>query len=716
MCNSRILLSVLGWLLIGLILVGGLPAATSATPPAPTETQAVALDPVIVTAEKSAADIQEVPVSITALSEAHIEDSGITTIEDVALQVPNMFISNWGTRGNSFVFIRGIGAVNNDPAVGFYVDDVNYLDYRVFDTNLVDIERIEVLRGPQGTLYGRNSLAGVINIVTKKPDDTVKAGVEQTIAEYDDYRTSLYASGPIVSEKLFLGLSGNWEQRDGYKHNDYLGQDVDDRDDWIGRLHLRWTPNEMWDVTASLDGERLRDGAYPLTSLDNSRNQPDRVAYDDAGYNDRDALGGSLRVACDTTMLSMTSLTAFRHYDDKAFNDQDFSIYPMATAFEEMDDDQFTQELRFASPDGGRRTRWIAGLYGFEADQEHYLMMDYAPDVVGIGYPQVTVHTTSSVETYGLAVFGQITRTMNDNLDVTGGLRYDYEKSRLDFTSIMDMAGLGSSASTLDDNIDGDAWLPKLQLDYRWRPTLMTYASVSRGYRSAGFNMAFDNPANQTFDAEFSWNYELGLKSSWFDKRLTANAAAFYIDLKDQQVVQLISTGDTYISNAGESRSMGMEAEIVALLAEGVRLEAGFGFTDAEYDTYADPVSGEDYAGNRTPLAPEYTGNVALQYRRPLGQPFSWFGWTDALVLFARAEIQAIGPFYWNDRNTLKQDAYELVNLRVGLETEHVDVVLWAKNLFDTSYDAVAFEFTENNPLGQAGDPRVVGLTIRARF
>jgi iron complex outermembrane receptor protein len=159
-----------------------------------------------------------------------------------------------------------------------------------------------------------------------------------------------------------------------------------------------------------------------------------------------------------------------------------------------------------------------------------------------------------------------------------------------------------------------------------------------------------------------------------------------------------------------------MEAEIVALLAEGVRLEAGFGFTDAEYDTYADPVSGEDYAGNRTPLAPEYTGNVALQYRRPLGQPFSWFGWTDALVLFARAEIQAIGPFYWNDRNTLKQDAYELVNLRVGLETEHVDVVLWAKNLFDTSYDAVAFEFTENNPLGQAGDPRVVGLTIRARF
>ena len=149
------------------------------------------LDPVLVTAEKRTENVQDVPVSVTAISEQQIKDSGIRSIQDVARQVPNLFIANWGFRGNSYAFIRGIGAVNNDPAIGFYVDDVNYMDSRVFDTNLFDIERIEVLRGPQGTLYGRNSLGGVVNIVTKKPDNEFHYGLEQTVGNENLYETTL---------------------------------------------------------------------------------------------------------------------------------------------------------------------------------------------------------------------------------------------------------------------------------------------------------------------------------------------------------------------------------------------------------------------------------------------------------------------------------------------------------------------------------------------
>jgi outer membrane receptor protein involved in Fe transport len=160
------------------------------------------LDPVLVTAEKRTENVQDVPVSVTAISEQQIKDSGIRSIQDVARQVPNLFIANWGFRGNSYAFIRGIGAVNNDPAIGFYVDDVNYMDSRVFDTNLFDIERIEVLRGPQGTLYGRNSLGGVVNIVTKKPDNEFHYGLEQTVGNENLYETTLHARAAHQGQAL----------------------------------------------------------------------------------------------------------------------------------------------------------------------------------------------------------------------------------------------------------------------------------------------------------------------------------------------------------------------------------------------------------------------------------------------------------------------------------------------------------------------------------
>ncbi len=235
----------------------------------------------------------------------------------------------------------------------------------------------------------------------------------------------------------------------------------------------------------------------------------------------------------------------------------------------------------------------------------------------------------------------------------------------------------------------------------------MTYAGIARGYRSGGFNTSYLKNSDIHFDPEFSWNYEVGLKTSWFDNQLIFNTALFYIDLQDQQVLQLLPSTQTVIRNAGKSRSKGLEMELKALLSRGLTLEAGFGYTDAEYTDYEDSLAGTDYSGNATVLAPEYTYNLAIEYRRPL---------TGKWDFFLRPELIGIGSFYWNDANTLKQNAYQMVNLNIGFEREQFDLVFWTRNLFDEHYEAIAFEFPGSDPVAQSGAPVTFGVTFRLRF
>lgn len=673
------------------------------------ESGAMQLEPMVVTAEKRKENLQDVPSSISAITDTQIIDSGISTLQDVSNRIPNLFVCNWGFRGNSFVFVRGLGAVNNDPAVGFYVDDVNYMDSRVFDSNLFDIERIEVLRGPQGTLYGRNSLAGVINIITKKPDNEFHAGADQTFGNYGLMETDMHLRGPIVDDTLFFGFSGNIEQRDGYSRNDYLDKDGDDRNDKSGRAQLRWTPTDRLDVLAQVDGEQLDDGAYPVTSLNQVDSDPHNFSHNVEGEHQRNSVGTSLKVGYDADMLGFTSITGYRHYDDDVINDQDFTAADLYWAKERVRDDQFSQEFRLSSPEDSGVWQWIGGLYGFSEDKDHYLQMNYP------GFGGVVEDAHSDLESYGYAAFGQITRIVFDKLDVTGGLRLDYEHRSIDYKRESTPFAINPDL-TFKDSINNSAVLPKFQLAYHWTDSIMTYAGVSRGYRSGGFNTGFTSIADASFDPEYSWNYEIGAKTSLLDNRLMLNASVFYIDLSDQQVTQLLPTANTIVQNVGRSRSRGFEVEGNVLLAEGLTMDASFGYTDAEFMKYEDPLAGADYKGNKVPLAPEYTFNVALQYRRPIMDHFDMF-WSDGpLNLLVRGELQGIGDFYWNTANTIKEDAHKLVNLRLGLESEHFDLTFWVKNLFNAHYRAVAFEFPGSDPVGQAGDPRTFGLTLSGRF
>lgn len=679
------------------------------------------LDPVVVTAEKQEQNIQEVPISVTAITSATIKDSGIKSLQDFSRQVPNLYIANWGMRGNSYVFVRGIGSTFNSPAVGFYVDDVNYMDSRVFDADLYDIERIEVLRGPQGTLYGRNSLGGVINVVTKKPGNEMRFGVEQTFGRYHNSATSAYVRAPLVEDKLFIGISGSMDTRDGYTQNSYRHNRVDDQENYSGRGQLRWTPTDKADITFSFDGEKVHEGVYPLADRERTKESPRTVFYDYNGLHTRESLGGSLRASFELPWFNVTSITSYRGYDDTVRNDQDFMPYDILRAYEDIEDRQFTQELRFSSPkDATSPFAWIGGLYAYHRKQDHRLNLDYGDDAVWMGLVPMTMtsRADSNLTTKGGAVFGQGTYTLFDKLDLTLGLRWEYEKNEMDYKLGYTSGGYpipGMDFSHSGERSDTEV-LPKAQIDYRWTENFMTYIGVARGYRSGGFNKDFLDSSDFSYDPEYSWNYEVGFKSGFFDNRLTINGAAFYIDLRDQQVYQVLPTASAIIRNAGKSRSMGFELEASALLPAGFQLDAGFGYTDMEYRQYSDKNTGQNYKGNSVPLAPRHTYNIALQHTLPLISSFTWLEKEDSLRWVNRFEIQGVGDFYWDDANTLKQSAYELLNLRSGLETENFSVTFWIKNLTDKKFETVAFWRDSTTALAEIGSPRTFGMTLRMDF
>ena len=273
------------------------------------------------------------------------------------------------------------------------------------------------------------------------------------------------------------------------------------------------------------------------------------------------------------------------------------------------------------------------------------------------------------------------------------------------------MMGMSMPDPDKKSDLEYDEWLPKFVLDYRWTPDLMTYVSAAKGYKSGGFNYFAIDPKDVSYDPEYSLDYEVGLKSSWLDNRFIANLAAFYISWDDQQVLQSVLPAPAF-KNAGETTSKGFEVELLARPVTGVQLTGTFGYADAKFDDYKDPIfdpmtglkTGENnYDGKCVTGVPKYTYSLTARYRHPVG-------------LFARAELIGIGDIYWDPANTTKQDSYELVNARIGYETEYFDVYLWGKNLFDKKYATEAQDMGADTMMATIGDPLTFGITLTGRF
>jgi iron complex outermembrane receptor protein len=680
------------------------------------------LDTMVVTAQKRSQNVQNIPDSITVLDAATIEDARIEGMTEISGLTPGLDFYNAGSRRHSFTFMRGIKSIHNqEPALGYYVDGVSYSKSYMFDFPLFDVERIEVLKGPQGTLYGGNAMAGVVNVITAEPDNHIRGKLEVGLGDYEQSDVKGYVRAPLIKDKLFVGLSGLFEQQDeGFMENDVEtdGDEGRHSEGGAGRLKLKYLPTDLLGITLSIDGQSYDEGAFPMRRTARNafvmrgvlpEDSEGHYSHDFEGTADTDFWGTNLKIDYALPLATLVSITGYRDYEVDEMLDADFSPFDMTRMNYIQEDKSFTQELRLVSPEADR-LQWLAGLYYFHNDAENHSTTFYRPAMAGnpnnpFGTGTGNRLNISDGTNEGVAVFGQGTYRFWEHYDLTLGLRYEYQEAEMKWTQTDSPDhGLSSTLTYPSADNDFDALLPKASLAWHVTDSHMVYATFAGGYRGGGFNKLSPDGSN-AYDEETSWLYEIGTKLGFWDQRLIMNLSGFYMDIEDEQIVQFDPTlNSAYTVNAGESHRLGIEAEIRCTPVAGLDFIAGVTVLEAEYDSYSNPAAGTDYEGNRAFNVPEVSGNLGVQYRRPLFGQWNFMG---------RVDVIGIGKRYLDDANTVEESAYALVNAKAGVEGEHWDIYLWSDNLLDEEY--IVFENTSKG-ITEDGDPVTFGVSVGYRF
>ena len=678
----------------------------------------IRLQPTVVTARKWEEFAQDVPQSVTVIGSETIEDAGITDIRDAALLAPNVHFTEFSSRRLSFPTIRGIGSGQGDPAVTTYIDGVPQLSVSSTNLPLLDVERIEFLRGPQGTLYGRNSIGGLIHIISKRPINTPTVRLSATLGNYDLQTYGIAYNGPLVKDKLFLSIAGQYSARDGYTKNVFNDNDVDDRESVFGRGSVLWMPTEDTEITFAMHGERARDGGFTLFDVPSLRDEPFEIAHDFEGKVERDVLAPSLTIAHFSDDVEFTSISAY--VDWKISEEADFDFNPIDGVRRFTDEEQqyFSQEFRLNSALDGRgievsddvNIHWLLGTQLFVSDSERSALNEFRPGGAGILFPPMNVgfdNATGEFDDYGIAIFGQATTSFFEKVDLTIGLRYDYEKKEADLFRTFDPGGFPIPLRDGEFDDSFSEFVPKVSLAWHVTDDVMLYGLVAKGFKAGGFNL--DAPDDSIgFDQETSWTFEAGVKSSWLDNQLQVNASVFYIEWDDLQLSLFDPTAGGYITNAGEATSQGFELELLARPVEGLDLFAGIGLTDATFDRFRDQF-GIDQSGNDLAFVPDVTWNAGAQYRGKINKHANWY---------VRGEYINIGDYSF-DAGNLDGDRYSLLNLRLGFETANVRIEGWIRNALDDDYVLVAFQPNPGDPtlfVGEQGGPQTYGVTLSLKF
>jgi iron complex outermembrane receptor protein len=660
---------------------------------------------IIVTADYRRRAIDDVPSSLSIIQEHAIERRNAEHLEELIGMVPNLNYSGGTSRARYFQ-IRGVGDLEQfdaplNASVGVIVDDVDFSGAASMAT-LFDVAQVEVLRGPQGTRYGANALAGLINVKTNDPTDTFEAMVRAEGANYDSYGVGGVVSGPI-SERVLYRIAAHSYRSDGFMENRYLNrEDTNDRDELTLRTKLRWYATD--DLTLDLHGTFIDvDNGYDAWSLDNDRQtQSDEPGKDSqktyiGGMNARWHVGPAFDV--ESTVGYATSDIDYRYDEDWTY----VGFHPDAYSSTDnylRDRETFNAEIRFVSNEAGRLFRehshWVFGLYAISQDVDFKRIYTFAPSVFGSDY-----------DTRRFAVYGQLETDLGDRFTLTTGLRWEHRA-----------AHYGDTADVSFDP-DEDLWGGRAVLDYVLDDATMLYGSVSRGYKQGGFNIDGTLPPDlRPFDTEFLWNYEIGLKGSWFEGRFGARVAAFYMDRDDVQISSSVTRplpppgGVEFIpftGNAAEGNNKGIEVELDFLPIPELNLFANMGLLDSEYVDFVN-AQGEDLDGREQAHAPSYQFYVGGEY-------------AFLAYYFARLELEGRDSFYFADRHNEKSDPYALLNASIGFDRGRVRAMIWARNLTDENYHVRGFYFPNDPRKGyveegytQLGEPRRIGATVTVSY
>ncbi|MFM2062632.1 MAG: hypothetical protein RLZZ507_2302 [Cyanobacteriota bacterium] len=666
---------------------------------------------ITVTAQKRTEDSQDVPLSLTVIPRQQLEDGQVSSFSGIANNTPNFTFSPTSSGGTEYNYysMRGLSNFNpfaNQDTVAFYIDDVPF-DYGGFlDLSLIDLERVEVLRGPQSTLYGRSSPAGVVNVISRQPTQTPEFGVSASYGSYNSRELQLSLSDAVIPDQLSFRLAGVYNARDGFIDNTTLNRTVGEVSKVAGRGQILWTPTPEWSVSFNTYASDS-DGGNPSFNL---RNAPDPFQIDQSvdGFARLSSNTQALKIGYDGAKFRATSITARRFTNQSNFLGDNFPELDVLRQIIDINSTVWSQELRFQSPESADRFRWLLGGYyegrDFNVVNDTIERTATATAIFGVPEGRNRVSAEQSRNTY--AVFGQLDYKLIEPLTLFAGLRYETADSTLSRRRVLETPGGGViplSAELKGAEISSSALIPRFGLQYQITPNLMAYGTIAQGYRPSGLNYRADDDATRQYREETSWTYEAGLKSSWLDNRLIANLSVFRTNVNDYQV--LLTDNDGFfrdIANADVDIT-GLEFELKAQPVKGLDLIAGVGYVDSKFQNYTNPFTGINYSNNRVPLAPELTYNLAIQYRSSGG-------------IFARGELRGYGTNYFDDANEIKQDPFVLVNARIGYEWKKYGIYLFANNLFDTRYINSGFFFPPPNVTAGFGDPAMYGVQIKASF
>ncbi|MGO2372756.1 TonB-dependent receptor [Pseudoalteromonas sp. KG3] len=683
--------------------------ATSCSLYADEKTAQVDLERIEVTAEKRSANIMEVASSVTAIFGQELADSEVYSITELGHEIPSLHVYSWGGRRDSNVFIRGIGpGLFTESTVGFYVDGVNYSSNSIFDLDLVDIERVEVLRGPQGTLYGGNSLAGVINIITKQPDEVPEVTGTVSADNFGSKRVRLGLNTPINNDDLFLAMFVSAHSTDGHLENTYLNTDFGARDDISARAKLKWLATDNLEANFAIDYEHFRGDSYAMGLIEKIKENPDQVDHDFAGVDERDALGASLTLDYEGSDVDFISITSWRDWDNVNTADQDTgnnSEYQFHSNSREVFD-QISQEMRWSSKNTNDY-HWLVGIYGYQSSIHNTTRNDLNFSAMYPGSGPMVDRSVTIKDDQAWAAFGQVDYAITEEVTVIAGLRYQKEQREADIS-------INSQSTGVTTQYDGEkefsAVLPKLALSYQTYSDDLIYASWSKGYRAGGFDTLYPNLNKPSFEPEYSNNYEIAYKALALDNQLSFSITAFYVSLDDQQVQQMLENTTIITDNAGESTSRGLEFESRYQPHSDWTIGFSSSYIDATYSEYESVnfATGavEDYSGNRLPNTPKFSANLSISNRTELSGDYT---------LFTQLESIYMGEHFFDAGNQMKQPGYSLLNGKIGLESENWYAHLWVKNALDEYYSKVAFNFGFG-VTGEAGNPRTIGLTVGTNF
>ncbi len=651
------------------------------------------------------------PVSQQAIGERFIENNQLMGIRDLSGMIANFYMPDYGSRQYSPIYIRGIGSRVNSPSVGVYVDGIPYFDRTVLDMDLFGVSKVEVLRGPQGTLFGRNASAGLINVFTRSPLDYQGTSARVSYGSYNDLLVAASTYNK-VSHNFGLSLAANYHHTDGFLTNTFLNNKADRMDNGTIRLGAAWKPTERWTsrFTATLD--LTRQNGYPYAPYDPQTGILQPIAYNRESSYRRlvGTLGMSWRY--DTDGWSLNSQTAFQHNNGRIEVDQDYSPQDIFAVKMPHRQNQVSQEFTLRSTNDSRY-QWIVGAFGFH-QQDHFTV--YTTRIASKLYEV----NQNKLPTMGFALYHVSTFNIVKGLWASAGIRFDWEKNSLkNFSKKIKLTDpneppilkpldpkdgwqiTGFDASRIDRQIT-----PKFTLKYQFTPFRMIYATVAKGYKAGGFNAVRETDADYAYKPEHTWNYELGAKWSFLKGLLAFEASAFYIDWQHQQLSVTVPALGNVVRNVGHSNSKGFELALNATPLPSLSLQASYGYTYAKM-LEARMGVGKDYSGNMLPLVPRHTLSFNANYVvNNLGRI--------ADKLMFNANLTGVGPLYWREDNAVKQSFYTLLNLKAALTRGIFTLEVWSRNTLATNY--LTYYFVAPTPMAQKGKPFTIGTTLMVKW